>query len=845
MYLKLLFLAGVAATLVGCTGGDKEISDFGTTNSPGTATVSGVGLVGETLTVVLSDPDGVQQNTVSYQWYGDNSAIAGADRSAYTLTADEGREAVSVRIQYTDDRNLTSTAVSNSIIARPLNGAPPTLEISVPAAGLIKGQTLTAALTDDNGFGAVDYQWIGSVAGPIAGATGISLTLTDAQVGENISVSATYTDNDGYDEALTSAIVGPIEDAPPEGSVALSGVIEVDETLTATVVDGNGFGAMPALNYVWEDENGVELANVVTDQTTNEYVLLPAQLGLSVTVTVTYTDGAANAESPAATTRDIIHSFIVDGEMSLAAAIGIAVDGDIIGLDSDIGADNYEDMAELEITTDNITVRLVSGSTAVITGATCITYGSSTTGITIDGLIFDDLSNPNTSNCGEGEGSIRLQGSFNTFSNNQILGQADPRPGHIGGSDELHYMTVGGTDNVVERNLFEGLPTSEAKEGAAISMYISRTSDTDPVNQSNGSNERNIIQYNLFRNFLPDAVESGDPSEWDTDSNGFGVQIGRSSSRDGAGLGAHVVQYNRFDTVLTDRRTILVQGGGNTIHGNTIVNSWGNIALEHGYGNTVSSNIIISNGVGYTEDPGPGGIAVSDNLDGGISFVPLGHTIIDNYVGNIASSSSDRAGLHIDSETLEPSDSSSFTILGSGLDLTNVVARNTFINIRQAIQFEHDANESGAPNPENCQNLDYILDFDDNLVANQNSATSIFGTSAGAGRTAIILDDYPGHGCALDDASNFTNTHIYSQTIQDLPIPLRGGGVALVDGVNGNIAIDGTEGDGILGATLTPVDANGLVEGAGADAGIGADIDSLNFITEDMVGPGSTWTPVP
>ena len=95
-------------------------------------------------------------------------------------------------------------------------------------------------------------------------------------------------------------------------------------------------------------------------------------------------------------------------------------------------------------------------------------------------------------------------------------------------------MTVGGTDNVVERNLFEGLPTSEAKEGAAISMFISRTADADPVNQSNGSNERNIVQYNLFRNFLPDAVEGNDPTEWDTDSNGFGVQIGRSSSRDGA-----------------------------------------------------------------------------------------------------------------------------------------------------------------------------------------------------------------------------------------------------------------------------------------------------------------------
>ena len=832
MYLRLLFLAGVAATLIGCSGGDREVSDFGTTNSPGNASLSGVGLVGETLTVVLSDPDGVQRNTISYQWVADGIVIAGADRSTYTLTEDEGRAAVSVRVQYTDDRNLTSTAVSNSITVRPLNTAP-TLEIDVPAAGTLKGQTLTAVLVDDNDFGVVNYQWIGSVTGPILDATNVSLILTDDHVGQNISVSAMYTDNDGYDEDLTSAEVGPIEDSPPEGNVTITGVIIVGETLTATVFDGNGFGAAPSINWVWEDEDGVELANVTTDQTTNDYVLLPAQLGLSVTVTATYTDGEANAETPSATTRDLIHSFIVDGETSLAEAVGLAVDGDIIGLDSALGGDDYEDMAELEIATDNITLRLVSDSTAVITGSTCIVYASTSTGVTIDGLVFDDLSNPNTDNCGEGEGSIRLQGSFNTFSNNQILGQAETRPPHIGGSDELHYMTVGGTDNVVERNLFEGLPTSEAKEGAAISMYISAGAD---INVSNGSNERNIIQYNLFRNFLPDATEGGG-TEWDTDSNGFGIQVGRSGSADGTGLGAHVIQYNRFDTVLTDRRVILVQGGGNTIHGNTIVNSWGNVALEHGYDNTVSSNIIISNGVGYEADFG--GVLVSDNLDGGISFVPLGHTIIDNYVGNIASNSSDRAGLLIDSETLEPSDSSSIDIINSGLDLTNVVANNTFINIRNAIQFEHNADESGV---ENCTRLDYLLDFDDNLVANQSEAQSIFGTDAGASRNAILLDEYTSpHGCRLDDASAFTNTHIYSQTISDDDILFRSGGSALVTGVNGNIAVDASED----GATLTPVDANGLVEGAGADAGIGADIDSLIFITEDMVGPGSTWTPTP
>ena len=163
------------------------------------------------------------------------------------------------------------------------------------------------------------------------------------------------------------------------------------------------------------------------------------------------------------------------------------------------------------------------------------------------------------------------------------------------------------------------------------------------------------------------------------------------------------------------------------------------------------------------------------------------------------------------------------------------MARNTIINAYNAIQFEHNAEESGV---ENCTNLDYLLDFDDNLVANQSSDQSIFGTSAGAGRTAILLDEYTSpHGCRLDDSSSFTNTHIYSQSISDDDILFRAGGVALENAVNGNIAIDASED----GATLTAPDANGLVEGTGPDAGIGADVDALIFITEDMVGPGSTW----
>lgn len=827
---NILLVIAAASVLAGCHDEKMPVPDNTPTpliNTPGEVTISGDTIRGSTLSADVFDFNGTSGATFSYQWAADGADIAGATADTYVLTDNELGAVITVTATYTDDKDFAESVTSDPTAAVTL---PPNVAGTVAITGVPSlDETLTATVTDGNGTttSMIAYQWKADDV-DIAGATMQTYTLTAAELDTLITVNATYTDDDGYAEGATSAAVGPITigAANVPGTIAISGTLLVGEDLTATVTDANGATINP-ITYQWAAD-GVDIVGA----TTASYALTSAEKGTVMSVTASYEDDDGFAEGPISdTATDIIHTVIVTNEVDLLNAAAAAVDGDIIGLDSAAGGD-YEDMPEIVFAANDLLIKRTTGSTAVITGTTCIVYASSSSGITIDGLVFDDLSNPNTANCGEGEGSIRLQGSNNIFSNNQILGQADPRPAYLGTSDELHYMTVGGTDNVVERNLFEGLPTSEAKEGAAISMFISRTTG-DGVNVSNGSNERNIIQYNLFKNFLPDTVEGGG-TEWDTDSNGFGVQVGRASSRDGAGLGSHVVQYNRFDTVLTDRRVILVQGGGNTIHGNTIVNSWGNVALEHGYGNTVSNNIIISNGTGYEAEFM--GMTVSDNLDGGISFVPLGHTIINNYVGNIASNSSDRAGLLIDSETLEPSDTSSFDILGSGLDLTTVVAGNTVINARNAIQFEHNAEEGGI---ENCTNLDYLLDFDDNLVANQSSGTSIFGTSAGAGRTAILLDEYTSpHGCRLDDTSEFTNTHIYSQTIADDDILFRSGGVALVTGINGNIAVDSSED----GATLTAPDANGLVEGAGADAGIGADVDSLIFITEDMVGPDSTWT---
>ena len=77
-----------------------------------------------------------------------------------------------------------------------------------------------------------------------------------------------------------------------------------------------------------------------------------------------------------------------------------------------------------------------------------------------------------------------------------------------------------------------------------------------------------------------------------------------------------------------------------------------------------------------------------------------------------------------------------------------------------------------------------------------------------------------------------------AQTVADLtPIMPKRDNTSLVDGVDGNILADNSED----GASLSEPTANKLVEGTGSDAGIGAALDDLIFIEENMVGPYSTW----
>ncbi|HEX7988348.1 MAG TPA: DUF4214 domain-containing protein, partial [Duganella sp.] len=150
-----------------------------------------------------------------------NNKIAAAE--AFTAELDTGEEisgygnsaaAESARAYITavtDDASLADALATLPETVTRVTGARPDNAPtgSVIASGTaIEGQILTAAhtLADADGLGTVSFQW--KAAGiAINGATSDTFTLTAAQVGKPITVTASYTDGRGAHESVTSNVI--------------------------------------------------------------------------------------------------------------------------------------------------------------------------------------------------------------------------------------------------------------------------------------------------------------------------------------------------------------------------------------------------------------------------------------------------------------------------------------------------------------------------------------------------------------------------------------------------------------------------------------------------------------
>ena len=195
-------------------------------NSPATGapTITGTVQVGETLTADTSgiaDADGLGNVQYEYQWLAEDTDIGGASGLTYTLTDSEESKAITVQVSFTDDagneETLTSAA-TDAVAAAPTTNTPATGAPTISGTVQV-GETLTAntsGIADADGLSNVqyDYQWLADDT-DIAGATGLTYTLTDSEESKAITVQVSFTDDAGNGETLTSEATDAAATAEP------------------------------------------------------------------------------------------------------------------------------------------------------------------------------------------------------------------------------------------------------------------------------------------------------------------------------------------------------------------------------------------------------------------------------------------------------------------------------------------------------------------------------------------------------------------------------------------------------------------------------------------------------
>ena len=182
-------------------------------NNPATGrpAINGTAQVGETLTADttgITDADGLNGTTFSYQWVSNDGTsdtdISGATAATYTLVSSDEGKTIKVRVSFTDNMGYGETLISAATAAVAAQNNP-----TIDGTARV-GETLTADTSGiAEGLSGVtfSYQWVsndGTTDTDIVGATGSTYTLTANDEGKTIKVRVTFT--------VTSAATEPAEE---------------------------------------------------------------------------------------------------------------------------------------------------------------------------------------------------------------------------------------------------------------------------------------------------------------------------------------------------------------------------------------------------------------------------------------------------------------------------------------------------------------------------------------------------------------------------------------------------------------------------------------------------------
>ncbi|MGY2259803.1 peroxidase family protein [Pseudomonas sp. SDO55104_S430] len=273
---------------------------------------------------------GAVTGPVAYYWqveaiagsgvYEDITVVAAGEASRATgttfrVTDDEAGLNIRVRAVYQDAKGTLEIVDSTANSAA---SAPP-----VVTGVATQNQVLTvnpATIVDVDGLSnpQFTFQWQmtnGVTFVNIPGATGTTLTLGQAQVGNQVRVVVSYVDNFGVHETVPSDATDPVanvNDAPTGLPLISDTTPDQGQVLTAVttgIADVDGLGTF---SYQWQQGTGTSFTNIA-GATAATFTPGTAQGNLQLRVIVRYTDGFGTLETltSAATAAVVIPTGVV------------------------------------------------------------------------------------------------------------------------------------------------------------------------------------------------------------------------------------------------------------------------------------------------------------------------------------------------------------------------------------------------------------------------------------------------------------------------------------------------------------------------------------------------------
>ncbi|ANO35538.1 hypothetical protein A6E01_20210 (plasmid) [Vibrio breoganii] len=325
-------------------------------------------------------------------------------------------------------------------------------------------------------------------------------------------------------------------------------------------------------------------------------------------------------------------------------------------------AGKYADLGRFDLKTNNITIKAEKAGTAWFTGS--IQMNLTGDNITLDGVVFSE------GGPAERMGGITFRGSNNVLTNSTFFYfndsyeyQPDQRRSEY---PKTLWISMYGKNNQLISNTFEG----KHKRGTLIGIQKAKGDTTT---------DRHVIQGNLFYNQKHNQYNEFDIANARRYNSNSWEAIRVGDSKSSIYPSETTIEGNLFLQCDGETELVSLKSAGNTIKGNTIVDSASMISVRHGIDNTVEDNVILGNGKRFS---------------GGIRLYDAGHVIRNNYVERVMGTGNVRGGIAINTGITDVANGETLSQDTYGKELNKqatpykvTVENNTVINSRQNILY--------------------------------------------------------------------------------------------------------------------------------------------------------------